>query len=247
MKNGEEEDSLLKTQSSNESLKYNHRSQYWYPGSYFIPTDKTYQRLALLQKHAIKNQAILTSRGIKLREIVSVLSEWFPLPLLDTIVPKILSEDKIERGELLCKFLGYLELELRLKGLCISQTVLDEINLAFNTNISKKHIFKWFWVYRRTSKILIDNLSVLKKIAANEIIKSQKPIKNKREALKKLPRIIKDIEKNRIIFQDPEIYGCAVARICLKQIGQRYENRDPRLRKAISKAVFRLRNELCLK
>ncbi len=247
MKNGEEEESLLKAQSSNESLEDNHRSQYWYPGSYFIPTDKTYQRLASLQKHAIQNQAILSSRGIKLRKIVSVLSEWFPLPLLDTIVPKILSEDKIERGELLCKFLGYLELELRLKGLCISQAVLDEINLAFITNVSKKDIFKWFWVYRRTSKISIDNMSVLKKIAANEIIKSQKPIETKREALKRLPKIIEDIKKKKIIFQDPEIYGCGVARICLKQLGQRYENRDPSLRKAISKAVFRLRNELNLK
>ncbi|MFX1250615.1 MAG: hypothetical protein ACFFCZ_03285 [Promethearchaeota archaeon] len=246
MENDEKEDSLLKTQS-NENLEYNYRSQYWYPGSYFIPADKTYQRLALLHKHAIQNQAILSTRGIELRKIVSVLSEWFPIPLLDIIVPKILSEGKIERCELLCKFLGYLELELRLKGLCISQAVLDEINLAFTVDISKKHIFKWFWTYRRISKISIDNMSVVKRIAVNEIIKSQKLVENKREALKKLPIIIEDIKRKKLIFQDPEIYGYAVARICLKQIGQRYENRDPRLRKAISKAVFRLRNELILK
>ncbi|MFX0091653.1 MAG: hypothetical protein ACFFBD_07805 [Candidatus Hodarchaeota archaeon] len=239
--------SFFDRQPSNESSSSKHRSEYWYLGSYFDGNfDSQYQRLALLHKHA-NRATILSYRGIKLREIVSVLSEWFPLPLLDAIVPKLLTEEKIVSEELLCRFLGLLELELRQKGLCIRLLILDEINRAFNTSISKKDIFKWFWVYRRIYDVSVENIDVVKKLTAEEIIKSQDSIQNKKDALKMLPNISAAIKRKKIIFQDPEIYGYAVARICLKQIGKRYGNDDPRLRKATSKAVFRLRNELRLK
>ncbi|MFX0092598.1 MAG: hypothetical protein ACFFBD_12615 [Candidatus Hodarchaeota archaeon] len=223
------------------------RPAWWFNGSWFKPRTLQERKLATLQYRSItRDEAILSERASKIRQYISILSEWFPISLLDDIGKEILMETNIRQKEedLFIHFLGALEAALRKRSCTIRWHVLHEIAQTIGQSIEKKDIYKWtFYTRQRKKEATPDTLRIIQRITVEEILKESMPPKEKRLICCQVAEACKVLRTKGFVCKDPEIAAWSLKRIFLEKKGSNMSV-PKELRAATARMTFRIRNFL---
>ncbi|MFX1250475.1 MAG: hypothetical protein ACFFCZ_02580 [Promethearchaeota archaeon] len=223
------------------------RPVWWFNGSVFIPNSPHQRRLATLQQQTLtKNEDVLSNKGKKIHWMISILSKWFPINILDEIAKQLLIQEQPlpANSALLALILGYLEALLRQKQLTIQWNVLKEINETFNVTLGKTDYARYVFQARRFLKLPpFDNYAIVKRLVVTKIAaKTTLSGETKKIALRQTVEIMNYLKTKRFIFKDAEIMAVAVTRLILNETGS--IDVEPDLKKAVSRLIYRLRKEL---
>ncbi|MFX1535571.1 MAG: hypothetical protein ACFFDI_15205 [Promethearchaeota archaeon] len=223
------------------------RPVWWFNGSFFVPNSPHQKRLATLQQQALtRDEKVLSNKGRKLHRMIGTLSKWFPINILDEIANQLLIQEQPlpANSALLALILGYLEALLRQKQLTIRWTVLKEINETFNVTLRKTDYVRYVFQARKFLKIPpFDNYAIVKRLVVTKIAaKTTLSGETKKIALRQTVEIMNYLKNKRFIFKDAEIMAVAVTRLILNEAGP--IDIEPDLKKAVSRLVYRLRQEL---
>ncbi|MFX1537072.1 MAG: hypothetical protein ACFFDI_22905 [Promethearchaeota archaeon] len=222
------------------------RPTWWFTGSLFKPRTVHELKLAKLQYQTlVRASPVLSSRAQRIRQYIGVLSQWFPVTILDKVGNEILEIDIRQIDEhLLAHFLGVLETILRQRSCTIRWSVLQEINQAFGSNLEKKDIYKWMFYTRQRKKDWIsDTLCVVQHLTIEAILGESLPKEQKRQLCLDVAHTIKALRLKGFVCKDPEITSWALKRILLEEKGPQI-NVPKELRSATTRMTFRLRKML---
>jgi hypothetical protein len=242
--NNADYETLEDTPSNGDSVG---RPSWWYKGSFFVPTSPHQRRLAVLHQQTLaKNENVLSNKAQKLHRMISTLSKWFPVNLLDQIAKHLLIQESSlpANSELLALVLGYLEALLRQKQLTIQWNVLREINEAFEITMKKADYARYIFLARRALKLPpFDNYAIVKRMVVTRIAaRTSLSGEIKKSAVSETVNIMNYLKIKRFIFKDAEIMATAVTRLVLNETG--LIDTAPDLKKATSRLIYRLRQQL---
>ncbi|MFX0065123.1 MAG: hypothetical protein ACFFC7_23370 [Candidatus Hermodarchaeota archaeon] len=223
------------------------RPTWWFNGSLFFPKTVQERKLATLQYRTLaRADPILSERAQRIRQYISVLSQWFPLPLLDEIGKDLLLNTNIRQSDevLLAHLLGAVEATLRQRYCTIRWSVLQEINQQFGYYLEKKDIYKWmFYTRQRKKEQGSDSLRVIQHLTIEAISRESLPSEQKRQLCLRIAQVIKVLRHKKFVCKDPEICSWALKRILLDEKGSQ-TNVPRELRAATTRMTFRLRQIL---
>ncbi|MFX1536490.1 MAG: hypothetical protein ACFFDI_19925 [Promethearchaeota archaeon] len=223
------------------------RPNWWFVGSLFKPRTAYEQKLAMLQYQTIvRSDPVLSERAQRIRKYIGVLSQWFPLPLLDEIGKEMLLEANTRQNSrnLLAHFLGTLEISLRKRQCTIRWTTLQEINQTTGTDLEKKDIYRWmFRVLQRKRERPPETLRVVQHLTIEAISQYQFPPNYKRQLYFKAVQAIKILKSKGFVCKDPEITSWALKRVLLNEKGTQITI-PKEFRTATTQMTFRLRKIL---
>ncbi len=223
------------------------RPTWWFTGSIFFPRTVQERKLATLQYRTLaRANPILSERAQRIRQYISVLSQWFPLPLLDEIGKEVLLETNIRQSDedLLAHLLGAVETTLRQRYCTIRWAVLQEINQQLGYYLEKKDIYKWmFYTRQRRKEQGSDTLRVIQHLTIEAISREPFLSEQKREIYLRVAQAIKILRLKKFVCKDPEICSWALKRILLDEKGPQ-SNVPRELRSATTRMTFRLRQML---
>jgi hypothetical protein len=178
--------------------------------------------------------------------MISALSKWFPINILDQIAKQLLIQEQPlpANSALLALILGYLEALLRQKQLTIQWNVLKEINETFSVSLKKTDYSRYVFQARRFLNLPpFDNYAIVKRLVVTKIAaKTTLSGETKKIALRQTVEIMNYLKNKRFIFKDAEIMAVAVTRLILNETGS--IDIEPDLKKAVSRLIYRLRQEL---
>ncbi|MFX0090198.1 MAG: hypothetical protein ACFFBD_00440 [Candidatus Hodarchaeota archaeon] len=220
------------------------RPAWWFNGSLFVPKTQDQRRLATLQYQiTTKHEKILSSRATRIQQLIGLLSEWFPVPVLDAIGKEILLDTDLRQSkdELVIHFLGALEAALRQRYNTIRWAVLQEINKATEQSLTKKDIYKYmFYTRQRKKERAPDTLRIVQHLTIEELTKEPLSIEQKRTIVCQVIQAVKILRSKNFICKDPEVAAWALKRILLNEKGtQTSVPKD--LRFATTRLTHRLR------
>ncbi|MFX0092012.1 MAG: hypothetical protein ACFFBD_09640 [Candidatus Hodarchaeota archaeon] len=245
---------MVYSDESCESLEYTPintdvvgRPAWWFKGSFFVPNSPHQRRLAVLHQQTLaKTEEVLSSKAKTLHRMISTLSNWFPINILDQIAKHLLLQEQSlpANSALLTLILGYLESLLRQKQLTIQWPVLKEINEVFDTNLKKSDYAKYVFLARRDLGLPpFDNYAIVKRIVVTKIAaRASLPAETKKTALKQTVKIMNYLKEKRFIFKDAEIMAAAVTRFVLNEKGS--INVPSPQKKMVSRLIYRIRQDL---
>ncbi|MFX1255065.1 MAG: hypothetical protein ACFFCZ_25930 [Promethearchaeota archaeon] len=223
------------------------RPTWWFMGSLFQPRTVHEQKLALLQYQVIaRTDPVLSERAQRIRKYIGILSQWFPLPLLDEIGKELLLEANTRQNKrnFLAHFLGTLEISLRQRQCTIRWAILQEINQTTGTDLVKKDIYHWmFHVLQRKKERPPETLRVVQHLTIEAISQYQLPPSYKRQLCLKVVQAIKILRSKGFVCKDPEIASWALKRFILNEKGTQ-KTVPKEFRAATTQMVFRLRKIL---
>ncbi|MFX1250321.1 MAG: hypothetical protein ACFFCZ_01740 [Promethearchaeota archaeon] len=223
------------------------RPMWWFTGSLFTPKTTQERKLATLQYQTIaQTSPVLSSRAQRIRQFISVLSYWFPLPILDEIGKDLLIESKIRQKDenLLAHILGALELTLRKRHSTIRWSVLQEINQTTGYQLKKSDIYRWlFYTCQRKKERLPDTLRIIQHLTIESISRKKFPAEHKRQLCLQIVQAIKTLRTKDFVCKDPEIASWSLKRIILQEKGFQVEI-PSQFRATTTRMTFRLRKML---
>ncbi|MFX1254350.1 MAG: hypothetical protein ACFFCZ_22250 [Promethearchaeota archaeon] len=245
VKEGDEEEAESEDQTTRtETIG---RPTWWFNGSLFFPRTAQERKLATLQYRALaRADPILSERAQRIRRYISLLSQWFPLPLLDEIGKDLLLNTNIRQSDkdLLAHLLGAVETTLRQRYCTIRWSVLQEINQQFGYYLEKKDIYKWmFYTRQRKKEHGSDSLRVIQHLTIEAISREPLPSEQKRQLFLRVAQAIKVLRCKKFVCKDPEICSWALKRILLDEKGPQ-TNVPKELCAATTRMTFRLRQML---
>ncbi|MFX0091459.1 MAG: hypothetical protein ACFFBD_06825 [Candidatus Hodarchaeota archaeon] len=199
------------------------RPTWWLTGSLFVPKTGREKKLAMLQYQTLaRANPVLSFRAQRIRQCISVLSQWFPLPLLDEVGKEILIETDLRQNDetLFAHFLGVLEFFLRQRHCTISWAVLQEINQTIGYYLEKKDIYKWLFYTRQRKKVHApDTLRLVQHLTIAQLSQASLSAEQKRRLCQKTVQMIKILRNKGFICKDPEIASWTLKRILLEEKG----------------------------
>ncbi|MFX0095134.1 MAG: hypothetical protein ACFFBD_25595, partial [Candidatus Hodarchaeota archaeon] len=220
------------------------RPVWWFNGSLFVPKTQDQRRLATLQYQiTTKHEKVLSSRATRIQQFIGLLSEWFPVPVLDAIGKEILLDIDLRqtKDELFVHFLGALEATLRHRHHTIRWTVLQEINKVTEQSLTKKEISKYmFYTRQRKKEQAPDTLRILQHLTIEGLTKEPLSIEQKRTLVRQVIQAVKILRSKKFICKDPEIAAWALKRILLNEKGTQ-TSIPKELRVATTRLTCRLR------
>ncbi|MFX0064904.1 MAG: hypothetical protein ACFFC7_22235 [Candidatus Hermodarchaeota archaeon] len=223
------------------------RPTWWFVGSLFQPRTPHEQKLATLQYQTIaRADPFLSERAQRIRKYIGVLSQWFPLPLLDEIGKEMLLKANTRQNNrnLLAHFLGTLELSLRQRQCTIRWAILQEINKTTGIDLEKKDIYGWmFRVLQRKKERPPETLRVVQHLTIEIISQYQLPPNYKRQLYFTVVQAIKTLRSKGFVCKDPEITSWALKRVLLNEKGTQ-KTIPKEFRTATTQMTFRLRKIL---
>ncbi|MFX1532769.1 MAG: hypothetical protein ACFFDI_00895 [Promethearchaeota archaeon] len=244
---GEEEEEDFEIEKADIRAESLGRPAWWFNGSLFKPKTVQERKLFMLQYQTLaRTNPVLSSRAKRIRQYISVLSQWFPVPLLDEMGREILLETEIRQNDknLLAHILGALEAILRQYHSTIRYSILQEINQTTGHQLEKKDIYKWmFYTKQRKKQPVSDTLRVVQHLTIESILLESLPSEQKRQFCLKASQAIKFLQSKGFVCKDPEITAWALKRIILEEKGTQ-KNIPKELRPATTRMTFRLRKIL---
>ncbi|MFX0094107.1 MAG: hypothetical protein ACFFBD_20380 [Candidatus Hodarchaeota archaeon] len=223
------------------------RPAWWFNGSWFVPNTFDQRRLATLQYQiTTRHEKILSSRATRIQQYIGLLSEWFPVLLLDAVGKEILLETDIRQTEkeLLVHFLGALEAALRLRHSTIRWTILQEITNASGRELRKKDIYKYmFYTRQRKNEHAPDTLRLVQHLTIEALTQEHLPPEQKRAVRLAVVHAIKILRIKKFICKDPEVASWALKRILLGGKGPQ-KTIPKELRPVTTRMTFRIRKLL---
>ncbi|MFX0092230.1 MAG: hypothetical protein ACFFBD_10750, partial [Candidatus Hodarchaeota archaeon] len=223
------------------------RPTWWFNGSWFVPDTFDQRRWAKLQYQITStHEKVLSTRATRLQRFIGLLSEWFPVPILDAVGKEILLETEMRQSEadLLAHFLGALEATLRHRFHTIRWVVLQEINQATGLMLKKKDIYKYVYYTRHRQKQPVpDTLKLIQRLTCEALTQEPLPLEQKRELYLQVIQAVKILHLKGFICKDPEVASWALKRILLNEKGvQKAIPED--LRSVTTRMTFRIRRLL---
>jgi hypothetical protein len=223
------------------------RPAWWFKGSLFTPKNAQDKKLARLQYVSIvKDELILTERAQRIRQFISVLSEWFPINVLDSIGKEILIETNIRQNDdqLVFHFLGALEADLRKRNSTIRWNVLEEISKMIGYSIKKSDYTKWmFYTRQRRKESGTDTMKLVQRLVIEDIARKNISPKEKREFIKNTVQSCNKLKKTGFICKDPEVAAWSLKRVVINEKGAQ-KDVPQELRSAVTRMNFRIRKSL---
>lgn len=242
---GKEEEYELNEDPSNSASRG--RPAWWFKGSLFEPRTLDQKRLARLQYQiTAKQEQVLSSRAVRIQHYIGLMSEWFPLLILDVVGKEIMLELDLRqpKDDFLAHFLGALESVLRQRYNTIPWKILQEINQITGNQLKKQDIYKWmFYTRQRKGERPTDPLLIVQHLTIEALTQETIPSEQKREIVRTLIQAIKVLRTKGFICKDPEVASWALKRIILSEKGT--QNSIPReLRATTTRLTFRIRKLL---
>ncbi|MFX1251571.1 MAG: hypothetical protein ACFFCZ_08175 [Promethearchaeota archaeon] len=214
----EEEYSVENAPVSTDSIG---RSVWWFDGSLFVPKTAQERKLAKIQYHTVaRNEITLSERAQRVKQCIGLLSEWFPLPLLDEVGKELLIDldIRLNTDTLLVQFLGVLESGLRKRSYTIRWHILQEIEKASGQQVKKKDIYKWmFYIRQQKKEVAPDPLQIIQRLTLEEVLKQPLSPAEKRQMCQKIAKVIKILRNKGFLCKDPEIASWSLKRIVLEE------------------------------
>ncbi|MFX0063012.1 MAG: hypothetical protein ACFFC7_12600 [Candidatus Hermodarchaeota archaeon] len=240
----EEEYSIENAPVSAESIG---RPVWWFDGSLFVPKTAQERKLAKIQYHTVaRNEITLSERAQRVKQCIGLLSEWFPLPLLDEVGKELLIDldIRLNTDTLLVQFLGVLESVLRKRSYTIRWHILQEIEQVSGQQVKKKDIYKWMFYTRQQKKeVTPDTLQIVQRLTLEEILKQPLSPAEKRLMCQKIAKVIKILRNKGFICKDPEIASWSLKRIVLEEKSVQ-KNIPKNLRTPTTRVTCRIRKIL---
>ncbi|MFX1250720.1 MAG: hypothetical protein ACFFCZ_03815 [Promethearchaeota archaeon] len=244
---GEEEEENFEIEKADVRPESLGRPVWWFNGSLFKPKTVQERKLFMLQYQTLaRTDPVLSSRAQRIRQYISVLSQWFPVPLLDEVGKELLFETAMRQNDknLLAHLLGSLEVILRQYNSTIRWTILQEINQTTGHQLEKKDIYKWmFYTRQRKNQQVPDTLRVVQHLTIEMILHESIPSEQKRQFCLKVTQVIKFLRSKGFVCKDPEITAWALKRIILRERGAQ-KSIPKEFRAATTRMTFRLRKIL---